>query len=125
MVAAGPVTVHRARGRIGPFTASALLLQAGMTAPRLLGLLLGGVTGCFAVLAAWYGLAACLLVSPGRRRERRAPMWPIVRTALPMFVFSWLWLAYLLANRWLSATLSEPTAFGLFAFGATSASRRS
>lgn len=118
MVATGPVTVHRAQGKIRPFTATALLLQAGMTAPRLLGLLLGGVTGCFAVLAAWYGLAACLLAPPGRGRERAAPVLPIVRSALPMFAFSWLWLAYLLANRWLSSMLSGPTAFGLFAFGA-------
>ncbi len=44
MVAIGPVTVYRAQGRIKAFTAASLALQAGMTAPRLLGLLAAGAS---------------------------------------------------------------------------------
>ncbi len=35
-----------------------------------------------------------------------------------MFAFSWIWLSYLLANRWISAGLTDHASFGLFAFGA-------
>lgn len=117
MVAVGPVTIHRAQGQIREFTALSLFLQAGMTAPRLGGLLLGGVTGCFAAMTAWLAMGA-VLAPPARPLGVVSPVLPLVRAALPMFAFSWLWFSYLLANRWLSSLLSEPTEFGLFAFGA-------
>ena len=117
MVAVGPVTIHRAQGRIREFTALSLFLQAGMTAPRLGGLLLGGVTGCFAAMAAWLAMGA-VLAPTGRPPGPVNPVLPLMRAALPMFAFSWLWLSYLLANRWLASLLSGPTEFGLFAFGA-------
>lgn len=117
MVAAGPITVHRAQGRLREFTARSLMLQVGMTVPRLGGLLLGGITGCFGTLAVWYALGAWLS-PPERSRKPAHPVLPLLRDALPMFAFSWLWLAYLLANRWLSSLLSSHEEFGLFAFGA-------
>jgi hypothetical protein len=61
MIANGPVTVFRATSKIWEFTTTALLLHAGLTAPRLAGLVVGGVTGCFAALALWYGALAVLL----------------------------------------------------------------
>ncbi|MFZ3327393.1 MAG: hypothetical protein WA231_16605, partial [Methylocella sp.] len=53
MIANGPVTVFRAKSKIWEFTTTALLLNAGLTAPRLAGLVFGGVTGCFAALVLW------------------------------------------------------------------------
>ena len=119
MIAGGPVTLFRAGSRIWEFTASALILQAGMTAPRLIGLILGGTNGCYAVLLAWYGGFAWLIALPkqsgGLPMRRLAAM---VASALPLFLFSSTWLAYLFANRWISSALSGPRDFGLFAFGA-------
>ena len=54
MAGNGPVSIHRAAARIGHFTLAAIVLQFGMTAPRLAGLGFGGVTGCFAALAIWF-----------------------------------------------------------------------
>ncbi|WP_267359197.1 MULTISPECIES: family 16 glycosylhydrolase [unclassified Methylobacterium] len=118
MVANGPVSIHRAKARIWEFTASALALQAGLTAPRLLGLIAGGTTGCFAAMALWFGALALVLVLPALRLAGRTSVLPLVLAGLPMFAFSWGWLLYLQANRWISAALSAPADFGLFAFAA-------
>ena len=53
MIANGPVTLFRASSRLWEFTVVALVLQLGMTVPRLAGLLAGGITGSFAALAAY------------------------------------------------------------------------
>ena len=119
MMANGPVTVFRATSKIWEFTASALLLQAGLTAPRLAGLAVGGVTGCFAALALWYGLLAALLSrSAASPAARPTPLLPLLRLALPLFAFNACWEIYLSANRWISASLSSADDFGQFAFGA-------
>jgi O-antigen/teichoic acid export membrane protein len=119
MIAVGPITVFRATSKVWEFTAAALLLHAGLTAPRLAGLVFAGVTGCFAALAIWFGgLAALLSRAVPLRTARPAPILPIVRLALPLFAFNGLWEIYLSANRWISAGLSSAEDFGLFAFGA-------
>jgi hypothetical protein len=122
MLSNGPVALYRAGSRIWEFTFGALVMQAGLSLPRLAGLVLGGVTGCFAALAAWYALTAVLLNQPfgATLRSRPAPG-AVVRTlgvAVPLFAFNALWLLYLTANRWIASALSEPLEFGLFAFGA-------
>jgi hypothetical protein len=99
MLANGPVTVFRATSKIWEFTASALLLQAGLTAPRLAGLAVGGVTGCFAALALWYGLLAALLSrSAAPPAARPTPLLPLLRLALPLFAFNACWEIYLSTN---------------------------
>lgn len=121
MISNGPVTLFRAASRIWDLTFSALLLQAGMTAPRLLGLLAGGVTGCFAAVAVWYGACALFLARP-KPRERGAaaiPLLPLIRAALPLFALHAAWQVYLTANRWISSVLSSPYELGLFSFGAS------
>lgn len=119
MIANAPVTLFRAGAQVWEFTATALALQAGMTGPRLAGLVVGGITGCFAVLVVWYGILALGLARaalPARGRISSVPS--LVRAALPLFLFNALWFAYLTANRWISATLSSPEDLGFFAFGA-------
>ena len=119
MIAGGPVTIFRAASQIWEFTASALILQAGMTAPRLAGLVFGGVTGCFAALLAWYGFFAIVLARPKLKTGLRlATVTAMISAAFPLFAFSTIWLLYLFANRWLSAFLSSPDELGLFSFGA-------
>jgi beta-glucanase (GH16 family)/O-antigen/teichoic acid export membrane protein len=119
MIANGPVTVFRATSKIWEFTTTALLLHAGLTAPRLAGLVFGGVTGCFAALALWYGALAGLLTrSATPAAASPAPLLPMLRLALPLFAFNACWEIYLSANRWISASLSSAEDLGLFAFGA-------
>ena len=122
MLSNGPVSLYRAGSRVWEFTFAALLMQAGLSLPRLAGLAAGGVTGCFAALAAWYVLTAALLTQPFAAVLRaRPPAQAVARTlrmAGPLFAFNALWLLYLTANRWVSAALSTPGNFGLFAFGA-------
>ncbi|MGE8943266.1 family 16 glycosylhydrolase [Leptospira interrogans] len=119
MVANGPVVLYRAGSHIWEFTTAALVLHAGLTLPRLAGLLIAGVTGCFAVLAFWYGSLALLLSRDGLTRPSTStPLIPLLRRALPLFAFNGLWLLYMSSNRWISAALSSPHDLGLFAFGA-------
>ncbi|RVU15947.1 lipopolysaccharide biosynthesis protein [Methylobacterium oryzihabitans] len=119
MVAHAPTMLYRAAAQHWEFTTLALLQQAGLTAPRLAGLVLGGVTGCFAALVLWSGGLALLF---GRPRHALMPrpraLAAMVRAGLPLFVFNALWLVYMTANRWVSAALSNPEQLGLFAFGA-------
>jgi O-antigen/teichoic acid export membrane protein len=122
MLSNGPVALYRAGSQVWEFTFAALSMQAGLSVPRLAGLVLGGVTGCFAALLAFYALTAALLNQPFaaalcQRPSARA----VARTlgaALPLFAFSALWLLYLTANRWISLALTDAEGFGLFAFGA-------
>ena len=118
MIANGPITLFRAASKTWDFTFMAFILHAGMTAPRLAGLLLGGVTGCFAALALWYVACVVFLARPARSMRVRAPVLPILRAALPLFVFYACWLVFITINRWVSSFLSSPFELGLFSFGA-------
>lgn len=119
MVAHAPTTIYRAASQHWDFALLALLQQAGLTAPRLAGLLVGGVTGCFAALALWSGWLALAFAQPRHALAwRPAVVLPLVRAALPLFVFNGLWLVTMTANRWIAAFLSAPDQLGLFAFGA-------
>jgi hypothetical protein len=118
MVGDGPVSVNRASARIGDFALSAMALQFGMTLPRLGGLVAGGVTGCFAVMAVYYVGLALLFCRP--RPGALPRLGPMVASSLPLFAFYSAWLVYASANRWVSwAVSNDPGEFGLFAFGAT------
>ena len=119
MIAVGPVTIFRASSKLWEFTALALSLQLAMTFPRLLGLVLGGTTGCFIVLMIWYVCFALLFARPVRVSLFKVkPVAKLLFSALPLFTFSTLWLVYLFANRWIASSLSDAWDFGLFAFGA-------
>lgn len=122
MLSNGPVALYRAGSQLWEFTFAALSMQAGLSVPRLAGLVLGGVTGCYAALAAFYALTAALLNQPfAAALRQRSSVRGVARTlgaALPLFAFSALWLLYLTANRWVSSALSDAQEFGLFAFGA-------
>jgi len=119
MIAVGPVTIYRASSKLWEFTALALALQLAMTFPRLMGLYIGGTTGCFAVLLVWYASFAVFFANPGRLQYFNFKYHlQLLRSALPLFIFSTMWLIYLFANRWISSSLSSVWDFGLFAFGA-------
>ncbi len=119
MIANAPVTIFRAGAKTWEFTVVALTLQAGMTLPRLAGLVFAGVTGCFAVLLAWYAALAFVFARPMARSlptpRRILKLW---RAAFPLFVFNAAWLIYLTANRWIASALTGADELGFFAFGA-------
>ncbi len=120
MLSNGPVAVYRAQAQIAKFTLAALFMQIGLSIPRLCGLLLGGVPGCMLAVAAWYLLTCVVLTASFVRRLEPATLRQVMLafgSSLPLFVFSSLWLLYLLANRWIAAFLSTPNDAGLFAFG--------
>lgn len=119
MIANGPVTVYRAASRLWEFTALALILQLGMTAPRLAGLLYGGVTGTFAVLAVYYAILALLFARPVSSLPSLRSLAAMARLSLPLFAFTAIWVFYLGANRWIASALSSPHDLGLFSFGAS------
>lgn len=114
----GMVSLYRTLAEPHAFIKTALLMQFGMTLPRLGGLMLGGVNGCFAMLALWYLALSVVVLRPVRipLRLLSAPL----KAGLPLFAFNGLWLVYLAAGRWISWQISaNQTAFGLLAFGAS------
>ena len=114
----GLVSLYRSNGQPQAFIRMALLMQFGMTLPRLGGLMIGGVSGCFAALAVWYFGLAAVVMRP--RPLRGARLLETLQAGLPLFAFNGLWLAYLAAGRWISWSLSaSETEFGLLAFGSS------
>lgn len=121
MAAVGPIAFYRARSDTYSFTYTTLLVQFGMTLPRLGGLLAGGVIGCVLTLSAWYGSLAAWFCARDPVVTMRLPaidtMRRLCQAGLPLFVYGNLWTLYLLAPRWFSAKLSSASDAGLFAFG--------
>jgi O-antigen/teichoic acid export membrane protein len=118
----GPVTLYRARSDAAPFTFSALALQLGMIMPRGIGLIFAGVAGCFASMMIWYAATAAVLNKRAMGAYRRPPglgtTQRLVRAAFPLLMNTMLLMGFLTAHRWVSAMVSEPEAFGYYAFGA-------
>ena len=121
MIAVGPVAISRASSNIPAFIVSSMLIQGGLSLPRLTGLLLGGVSGCLLAMAGWYAMVAIVLNLPFARllsvSHVRSSL-PLLVSSLPLFIFGALWLLYLIANRWFSWLLISPHGAGEFAFGA-------
>jgi O-antigen/teichoic acid export membrane protein len=123
MLACGPLSFYRASSNIYAFTTTALLIQAGLSLPRLTGLLVGGVSGCVIAMAAWFMMIAIVSNAPfvGIFRQRNTITINQIRgcfkESLPLCAFSSLWLLYLFSSRWFSWVISSPIDAGLFAFG--------
>ena len=117
MIAVGPVTLYRAQNRIKDFAGLALILQLGMTAPRLIGIAFGGTTGCYLALFFWYVIFASCSLRDARPfvfniRETLTPL----REASPLFLCALLWLSFQFTPRWISALISSHNDFSFLAF---------
>jgi beta-glucanase (GH16 family) len=90
--------------------------------PRLLGLLLDGITGSFLALLLWYGaVVICFQLRQPPLSHFRATgqvLHANLKASLPLFAFAAAWTLYLSANRWIAAGLSTPRDLGLFSIGA-------
>ena len=117
MIAVGPVTVARAKNNIKDFAVLALTLQLGMTLPRLLGLALGGTTGCYLALTLWYVIFAARTWHDldFKAYPWRALVSPL-QQAFPLFLSALLWLCIQFLPRWLSAAISSQDDFSHLAF---------
>lgn len=117
MIAVGPVTESRAKNNIKDFAILALTLQLGMTVPRLIGLVIGGPTGCYLALSLWYFVFAAqswriLRFDTSKWNEI---IWPL-RQSLPLFLCALMWLCTQFMPRWISASISSQHDFAQLAF---------
>jgi O-antigen/teichoic acid export membrane protein len=117
MIAVGPVTVSRAKNNIKDFAILALTLQLGMTVPRLIGLVIGGTTGCYLALSVWYFVFAVqswrtLRYDTSKWKEIISPL----RQSLPLFLCALMWLCTQFMPRWISASISSQYDFAQLAF---------
>jgi len=117
MIAVGPVTISRAKNDIKDFAILALTLQLGMTVPRLIGLVIGGTTGCYLALSIWYLAFAArswrtLRFDTSNWKEMISPL----RQSLPLFLCALMWLCTQFMPRWISASISSQHDFAQLAF---------
>lgn len=120
MTALGPACLYRAYSARRNYALSIVALSLGLVVARPGGLALGGMTGCFAALAAWYVGFALLF---HRWLPPRLAMRPTLRgtatlaaRGLPFFATSFIWAFYVTGNRWFAASLIPRGVFGEFAF---------
>jgi O-antigen/teichoic acid export membrane protein len=120
MLAQGPLLYYRATSNTYMFTILALLLQAGLGIPRLLGLALDGIAGCFVALGIWFAFVTLVSYRPfvGQVRLRFSlPIRDMFRQAFPLSIFGSFWLLYITSSRWVAWFISDETTAGLFSFG--------
>tara|TARA_E500000318_G_scaffold75188_2_gene69787 strand:+ start:15112 stop:16515 length:1404 start_codon:yes stop_codon:yes gene_type:complete len=118
----GHLALYRGLSTFGLFTANNSIVQVGLTAPRVLGLYFGGLSGCFSVLILWFGGVAASMLRRDPPRIRFHPslhrMRRTVAVAFPLFVSVSLWSVFMMANRWFVADLADPETYGQFSFAA-------
>lgn len=122
MVALGPVCIYRSRSERRNYALMIFILLSGLVIARLGGLLAGGITGCFAALAAWYVVCAILFqrtipMSLAARPSARKAL-SLIGYGMPFFATSFIWAFYVTANRWVASFLLDGHEFGQFAFSA-------
>jgi O-antigen/teichoic acid export membrane protein len=120
MTALGPGFIYRARSERWRYAVSASVLSLGLVIARPLGLVLGGITGCFLGLVLWYLVFTAVYYGKMPPRSAARPTFrgslAFIVQGLPLFSASFIWAFYLTANRWFGARLMDPTEFGHFAF---------
>jgi len=122
MIALGPLCVWRARSARRNYAICSSTLSLGLVIARPVGMVAGGLLGCFGALALYYAAFGGLFHSrmPLRRalRPGLAQAASLVARGVPFSATSFIWAFYLTANRWFAVTLIPPEQFGQFAFGA-------
>lgn len=122
MLMNGPSSIERARSHRAKF---ALLYAGGLavlSVGRLLGVLAGGVLGCFAVMGVCY---AALVVRPHWRllrldgRPDAVSARAFFRESVPLFLTIYTYTLFATANRWVVGSQIDAAVFGQFAFGSS------
>ena len=121
MVVLGPASFYRASSDRLAFGRINILVMLILALARPAGLILGGITGCFALLGLAYaalaaqvqaGMPLLWAARPGLVASAR-----LVRQGLPLFLTSFVWAFYMTANRWVVSSLASGVDTGHFAFG--------
>jgi O-antigen/teichoic acid export membrane protein len=120
MLVNGPTSIERARSHRQNFT----ILYAGALAVlsfgRLLGVVAGGVMGCFVVMGLCYGALALNSywgLLRGGARPKIASAGPFFRESAPLFLTMYIYALLVTANRWVIASQTDTIILGQFAFG--------
>jgi O-antigen/teichoic acid export membrane protein len=122
MVALGPASIYRARSQRRMFGLISIAVNLILAIGRPLGVLAGGLVGCFLCLTLGYLVIAVWVHAdlPPRRAER--PSFAVCRSLLargiPLFLTASVWAFYMTANRWIVSGLASSEALGQFAFAA-------
>ncbi len=121
MIVLGPASFYRAASERGAFGRINMAVMLILAVTRPVGLLLGGINGCFALLALAYA-ALAVQVQAGMRlvwadRPGATVSLALMRQGLPLFLTSFVWAFYMTANRWVVSGLADSADTGHFAFG--------
>ncbi len=125
MLALGPTAVYRATSRRREFALAGAAGASALAIMRPAGMVLGGISECFAGLLACYAAMAAFLQlrmpikaaqRPGLRQAVR-----LLLQGLPLFATSFVWAFYMTANRWVVSFLAPPLDLGHFAFASNMA----
>ena len=121
MLLVGPTAVYRATSQRRRFALVNNVWAIALAACRPVGVILGGIPGCFGTLAVCYAALVLWLQAdmpltladrPGLGRTRA-----FLAGGVPLFTASFVWGFYLTANRWVISSLASRVELGYFAFG--------
>lgn len=121
MVVLGPASFLRAASDRRGFGRINIAVMVILAVTRPVGVLLGGITGCFALLGIAYGVLAVRVQAamPLRwdGRPALADSRGLLAQGFPLFLTSFIWAFYMTANRWVVSGLGTGLEVGQFAFG--------
>lgn len=122
MLAGGPTSIERALSNRQRF---AILYAGGLAVlsfGRLLGIMAGGIIGCFVVIGVCYGFLA-LYSHWGMLRARPRSVGNLAgtsfRESVPLFLTVYTYTLLVTANRWVVASQTDAENFGHFAFASS------
>ncbi len=122
MVTLGPGSVYRASSRRRLFGQLNIVGMVILAVARPVGMVTGGIFGCFAALAACQVAMAVAVQAQMplvlARRPGLAAARSLLLQGVPLFLTSFVWAFYMTANRWVVSTMAPELTLGQFAFGA-------
>jgi O-antigen/teichoic acid export membrane protein len=121
MLVLGPASFLRAASDRRAFGRINIAVMLILAVARPVGILLGGIAGCFALLGAAYAVLAVRLQAAmplsTATRPTLADAGSLLLQGFPLFLTSFIWAFYMTANRWVVSGMATSLDIGNFAFG--------